>query len=662
MSYVPNPNQTTEPTTAREVVTAAQEFREIKSVLAQGLRFPAADSSVNRGELPPFAQRAGRFLGFNSITGAPEVGPLLTVPVGSIDSQFALYSPAGAGAVVTNVQAKLRQIVSVRDFGAIGNGIADDRAAIQAAVDAVHAAGGGTVYIPEGTYLMASIVPPYYTVRARTGVSVIGEGPRSIIRMANNLVNVGPGITFLYDHTNPINDVRYSNFTIDWNGQNNPGAVSGNGNITRIGTAAGATNWHVDRITFLNPGGHHNIYIASSGGRNSITNCTFLNAGRAVLNNTVVNDHSSIYVRTGSALIANNIFLCENLNDTVATAIEVHNSNNIVQNNIVHGYNLGIIAASAFGLNARNNKFCDNILSQVIEGLRLYTFDSSFSDLYVFDNNLVITRALPDGASFGIRSSQMLGSMPSGELRISNNAFLLSNPAASETSLSIGIDVREWRTIKIDGNSVYNYPGEAVRYQSILHDATLLEISNNKFIGNGQTTAFPNSKRTIGLFVADGRAATAVVKNNFILASAVYGTAATWGYQSWGNVPYLVVEDNIILGQSASSIRREGVDATAITFIKHTGPEHPAVATIRATLGSEYRSNTSSRVWHFVNTADNGTHLGWRSVEYRASAPTTNIHYRGDRVWNIAPAVGSPRSWVCTADGNPGTWVSEGNL
>lgn len=33
-----------------------------------------------------------------------------------------------------------------------------------------------------------------------------------------------------------------------------------------------------------------------------------------------------------------------------------------------------------------------------------------------------------------------------------------------------------------------------------------------------------------------------------------------------------------------------------------------------------------------------------------------------DRIFNIAPTVGQPKSWVCTAGGTPGTWVSEGNL
>lgn len=43
---------------------------------------------------------------------------------------------------------------NVRDFGAVGDGATDDTEAIQAAIDAAEAAGGGTVYFPAGDYLL----------------------------------------------------------------------------------------------------------------------------------------------------------------------------------------------------------------------------------------------------------------------------------------------------------------------------------------------------------------------------------------------------------------------------------------------------------------------------------------------------------------------------
>jgi len=59
---------------------------------------------------------------------------LVTLPlVEYAQSDAVVYEPAGTGAVDTNVQTKLRETVSVKDFGAVGNGVTDDTAAVIAA-------------------------------------------------------------------------------------------------------------------------------------------------------------------------------------------------------------------------------------------------------------------------------------------------------------------------------------------------------------------------------------------------------------------------------------------------------------------------------------------------------------------------------------------------
>jgi hypothetical protein len=40
------------------------------------------------------------------------------MPIGSTSSDLVSYTPAGTGAVATTVQTKLRESVSVKDFGA----------------------------------------------------------------------------------------------------------------------------------------------------------------------------------------------------------------------------------------------------------------------------------------------------------------------------------------------------------------------------------------------------------------------------------------------------------------------------------------------------------------------------------------------------------------
>ena len=48
-------------------------------------------------------------------------------------------------------------VFNVLEFGAKGDGVAKDTAAVQKAVDAANAAGGGEVLLPKGTYLCGSV-------------------------------------------------------------------------------------------------------------------------------------------------------------------------------------------------------------------------------------------------------------------------------------------------------------------------------------------------------------------------------------------------------------------------------------------------------------------------------------------------------------------------
>ena len=85
------------------------------------------------------------------------------------------YMPAGTGAVATTVQAKLRESVSVGDFLPEGfNYVNDAQPYIQAAVDAVYAAGGGTIYFDAETYVVSSQVDCYKGSARR--IRLIGQG------------------------------------------------------------------------------------------------------------------------------------------------------------------------------------------------------------------------------------------------------------------------------------------------------------------------------------------------------------------------------------------------------------------------------------------------------------------------------------------------------
>jgi microcystin-dependent protein len=63
------------------------------------------------------------------------------------------FTQSGTGSTLRSLQSKLRDVVSVKDFGAAGDGVADDTAEIQAALDA---SDGKTCWFPDGTYLVSA--------------------------------------------------------------------------------------------------------------------------------------------------------------------------------------------------------------------------------------------------------------------------------------------------------------------------------------------------------------------------------------------------------------------------------------------------------------------------------------------------------------------------
>jgi len=79
------------------------------------------------------------------------------------------YTPAGTGAVARTVQGKLRESVSVKDFGAVGDGVTDDTAAIQAALNSLTT--GGVVNLPVGTFIVSAQLDFLYS-----GITLRGSG------------------------------------------------------------------------------------------------------------------------------------------------------------------------------------------------------------------------------------------------------------------------------------------------------------------------------------------------------------------------------------------------------------------------------------------------------------------------------------------------------
>jgi polygalacturonase len=82
-----------------------------------------------------------------------------------------------AAGFAATIFAANQNTLNVRDFGATGDGMTKDTAAIQKALDACAAAGGGTVVVPEGTYLTGSLVlGANMTLKLDSRASLVASG------------------------------------------------------------------------------------------------------------------------------------------------------------------------------------------------------------------------------------------------------------------------------------------------------------------------------------------------------------------------------------------------------------------------------------------------------------------------------------------------------
>lgn len=105
---------------------------------------------------------------------------------------------SGTGATARTVQAKLRDVVSVKDFGAVGNGVADDTNAFKNAL-----AASNSVYVPDGTYKITSTIDI-----DKSNVTVYGNGNSSVIYFAPT----ADDILFNVANATPANLILFINF------------------------------------------------------------------------------------------------------------------------------------------------------------------------------------------------------------------------------------------------------------------------------------------------------------------------------------------------------------------------------------------------------------------------------------------------------------------
>lgn len=183
---------------------------KLRHEFSNGAAFTATTLDEDLTQVLHIAQEA-------SEAGASDMGAsdLEAALVGSDGSALVGFIQSGEGAVVRTTQSKLRDTVSVKDFGAVGDGSTNDSAAITTAIAALNAGTIKTLYFPAGNY----VVDTTFTI-TRNGSSLIGDGARTSILVQTSNVD-----TLIFTSTTPtssdpnigrIADVGMCDMSIDY--------------------------------------------------------------------------------------------------------------------------------------------------------------------------------------------------------------------------------------------------------------------------------------------------------------------------------------------------------------------------------------------------------------------------------------------------------------
>jgi hypothetical protein len=159
-----------------------------------------------------------------------------------------LFTATGAGSGTgkaeysRTVQERLRDYASVKDFGAVGDGVADDTVAIQAALNA-----GGLVYAPQGIYKISAAL----TV-TNDNSGLIGEGPGTLIQTTSTTAD----IFTLGNGSSEISGLLFQNFAV-WSTVVKTGGYAFN---CRFTTDSQWQNVNVGNQELYNAAAGHRLY------------------------------------------------------------------------------------------------------------------------------------------------------------------------------------------------------------------------------------------------------------------------------------------------------------------------------------------------------------------------------------------------------------------
>jgi len=456
---------------------------------------------------------------------------------GSIGLMFQREEPAGGHA-----GSRLgTSAVDIRERGAAGNGSTDDTAPIAAAFGDVCASGGGTIYIPSGTY-------------------IIDPGAASI-PLCSNLVVQGPGTFKVKPGTGDyrsifaaappgaaVDNLTFSGVTVDQNASANTTAtikVADAGTHQNIWQVYAGTNLHFEKM---------HLYVS---GVNPINVNGATISGVYIERNFIVFrkrsgqppfDNSSIYIDGDNFHVTDNTFV-STLADSAVTAIEIHSGSGSVAGNTIDSYEIGMNLVDLHGASATGNN-----VRGAGYGISLWS-TKTMDSVTIAENTasiVQVTRKIP--VSWGIATAFINGTNGAfSNLRISGNVVTFepeSSPREIAGHANYGVGLQALGNISnalVLGNQIVRAPvrGITVGVADAKYTTARVSVRDNQIVDAGSNFSHGASSYSAAIAVQGNLSSIEVARNRLDFLSIPFiGRYSYWSSETGFTFSDVVVADN----------------------------------------------------------------------------------------------------------------------
>ena len=407
-------------------------------------------------------------------------------------------------------------IINVKDFGIIGDGKKDVAGKLQALMDSLWHNGGGTLYLPEGVYLLKKQKGKFGSLLfPRSNVSIKGEGSKTVLKVADGLRKFNVIYPSTLTKQDKVSNVSYTNFTVDCNGKKN--IYKGEKNTDK-NAAIGI--WHgqnilISGIKVENNSGRQCIVIGNNEYPYTVTNvtikdCKFNNVGRNVKGNSRQNDHSVIYVQADTVSIQKNTFTNPKFEDD-ATAMEIHSSHAIVKDNSVNNYATGMNIVSS-RTDMSNLLVETNIINNIDRGILFYTKNNrSMKNIIIQSNKFSQISIKSPIIDLSVNVQTPIENLLFKNNFIENKSRKKSSKKDPPPALMIG----KATNLEVKNNTFKDILGAAIQFGKIGPNILNVKIFDNKYINTNRNI----NNKTVLDFNGTGYYKKLILKNNSIINS-----------------------------------------------------------------------------------------------------------------------------------------------